>query len=240
MRQVPLSSFEKKIEKREGAFGKKIAAADWALIAECKLASPAKGALCPAKTVGELAAVYEGNGASALSVHTNEHFLGKAQDLAEARERSGLPIMRKEFIVHPYQIYETAYLKADALLLIARILPARRLAEFIAEAEGLGLDCLVEAHDEADLEKSLAADARILGINNRDLANFTTDLNVSLRLVASCAGRPAISESGIRSGEDAALLKAAGFRGALVGEGLVTAGDIGKKTQELSLKGAGR
>lgn len=238
MRETPLASFERKIEKRGSAFGRKIKTAGWELIAECKLASPSKGALCPGKTAVELARVYEANGAAALSVHTNEHFLGKAQDLAAIRKITGLPILRKEFIIHPYQIYETAYLEADALLLVARILDARRLAEFIAEAGGLGLDCLVEAHDEADIDKSLTAGAGIIGINNRDLANFTTDLNVSLRLFSRCAGKPAVSESGIKSGKDAALLKETGFCGALVGEGLSAADDIGKKTREIALKEA--
>ncbi|MDR2006186.1 MAG: indole-3-glycerol-phosphate synthase [Acidaminococcales bacterium] len=240
MREVPLAAFERKIEKRGGAFGQKIKKAGWALIAECKLASPAKGTLCPGKTVEELARVYENSGAAALSVHTNGHFLGKAQDLAAVREITDLPVMRKEFIIHPYQIYETAYLKADALLLIARILDRKRLAEFIAEAGGLGLDCLVEAHDEADIDKSLDAGAGIIGINNRDLTNFATDLEVSLRLLPQCAGKPAVSESGIKSGEDAALLKEAGFKGVLVGEALVTAGDIGQKTREMALKEAGQ
>ncbi|MDR3348723.1 MAG: indole-3-glycerol phosphate synthase TrpC [Acidaminococcales bacterium] len=235
MRDVPLSSFERRIEKRGGAFGQKIKTSGWTLIAECKLASPAKGALCPGETAPGLARVYEANGAAALSVHTNGHFLGKAQDLAAVRRGTGLPVMRKEFIVHPYQIYETAFLGADALLLIARILERKRLAEFIAEADGLGLDCLVEAHDEADIDKSLEAGAGIIGINNRDLANFATDINVSLRLFPRCAGKPAISESGIKNGKDAALLKGAGFKGILVGEALVTAGDIGQKTREMAL-----
>jgi indole-3-glycerol phosphate synthase len=234
MRDAPLAAFEGKIKKRPGAFGQKLAAGGWALIAECKLASPAKGVLCRTKTAEELARVYENNGAAALSVHTNGHFMGKAEDLAAVRKITRLPIMRKEFVIHPYQIYQTAYLEADALLLIARILDRRRLAEFIAEAAGLGLDSLVEAHDEADVEKSLAAGAKIVGINNRDLTNFQTDLNVSLRLLPLCAGKAAISESGIKSGEDAALLKAAGFSGILVGEGLSTAGDVGKKTREMA------
>jgi indole-3-glycerol phosphate synthase len=236
MREVPLASFERKIVKRGNLFGQKIKTADWSLIAECKLASPVKGTLCATQTAEGLARVYEDNGAAALSVHTNEHFRGQPRDLADVKRTAKLPVMRKEFIIHPYQVHETAYLGADALLLIARILDKRRLAELLSEAAGLGLDCLVEAHDEADLAKSLDAGAALIGLNNRDLTNFTVDLAVSLRLIPLCADKPAISESGVKSRKDAALLKAAGFKGVLAGESLVTADDTARKTRELSLR----
>lgn len=210
--------------------------AAWSLIAECKLQSPAKGRLCRAHTVTELAALYEANGARALSVHTDPHFLGRNEDLAAVRAATRLPILRKDFVIDAYQIYEARMLGADAVLLIARILPPDTLREFLYLAWGLGMDALVEVHDEAELSAALATPAEFIGINNRDLRTFTTSIEHTLALLPKAdASRTIVSESGVRDAADAARLRAAGCAGALVGEGLVTAADIAAATRALAM-----
>ncbi|HMM20714.1 MAG TPA: indole-3-glycerol phosphate synthase TrpC [Selenomonadales bacterium] len=227
-----------KQERVSGSFrlSKAISEADWALIAECKLASPSKGRLGGGHSVSRLAGIYGQNGATAVSVLTDRHFDGSIDDLPAVRAATGLPILRKDFIVDSYQIYEARAFGADAVLLIAAILTDSELQEFLAEAEQIGLDCLVEVHSESELQRVLATPARLIGINNRDLATFSTAVKVSLELLPHCgSGRLVISESGIRGRADALRLKAAGARGILVGEHLVTAGDIAAKTRELAL-----
>lgn len=207
----------------------------WSLIAECKLASPAKGRLTTRYSVVELAQLYEANGAAALSVHTDPHFLGRLEDIAAVKAVSKLPVLRKDFIVDEYQLYETAQAGADGVLLIAAVLTAEELRRFQALAVQLGLDCLVEVHGAEELPAALAAQAPLLGINNRDLNTFRTDVEHTYRLLPQCAGRLVISESGVRSGEEARRLRQAGVRGILVGEGLVVAEDVAAKTRELAL-----
>lgn len=220
-----------------GAFHKALAAADWALIAECKLASPAKGTLCHRHTVPELARLFTAGGAAALSVHTSPPFRGCLEDIAAVRAVSPLPIIRKDFIIDEYQLYESRQAGADAVLLIARILTDDELARFLALANDLGLDCLVEVHSLEELQRVQRTPAAIVGINNRDLRTFTTDLAVTFALLPFADRRRLIiSESGIAGGSDARQLKQAGVRGVLVGEGLVTAADIPARTSELALK----
>ena len=210
----------------------------WSLIAECKLQSPAKGRLCRAYSVTELAAIYEANGASALSVHTDPHFLGSNEDFAKVRAMTSLPLLRKDFIIDEYQIYEARMLGADAVLLIARILTPRQLREFLYTAWGLGMDALVEVHDEADLAAALATPAEFIGVNNRNLTTFTTSVENTMTLLPKIGeGRTIISESGVQNAEDAARLCEAGCDGILVGEGLVTAPNIAQMTRQLSSVG---
>jgi indole-3-glycerol phosphate synthase len=145
-----------------------------------------------------------------------------------------IPLLRKDFIIDPYQIYETRFLGGDALLFIARALDGGTLGEFLRLSSELGLSSLVEIHDEDDLEKAVSAGARMIGINNRDLSTFSTDLETSLRLAPLLPKEVVvISESGIRSRRDIERLRAAGVHGFLVGETLMTAGDIMAKIKEL-------
>ena len=212
-----------------------IAEREWSLIAECKLASPAKGRLTTRHSVADLAKLYEQNGAAALSVHTDAHFLGRLEDIAAVKAVTSLPVLRKEFIVDEYQLYETALAGADGVLLIAAVLQAEELKRYQEIAEDLGLDCLVEVHGAAELPAALAAQAPLLGINNRDLTNFRTDVEHTFQLLPQCAGQLVISESGIKNGETARRLRQAGVRGILVGEGLVVADDVAEMTREMAL-----
>lgn len=234
-RLYPLSRLE--TEAGTFAFGKALRQPEWALIAECKLASPVKGRLCETRTVPELAGIYEQHGAAALSVHTDKHFLGALEDIGKVKEHSSLPVLRKDFIIDIYQIYEARAAGADAILLIAAILSRSQTDEFLAAARELGMDCLVEVHTREELETVRKTAAEIIGINNRNLKTFTTDIQTTFDLLAYADRKKLlISESGIRTGSDARRLKKAGIRGALVGESLVVSGDIAAKTRELALR----
>ena len=199
----------------------------WGLIAECKLQSPAKGRLTRSHSVLELAHIYEDNGAALLSVHTDPHFLGSNEDFKAVRAAVQLPLRRNDFVIDEYQIYEARALGADALLLIARILSPAQLQEYLELTESLGMDALVEVHDDRDLEATQATRARFLGINNRNLTDFTTDIQNTLDLLPRCdKSRVLISESGVMCDADVKKLQAAGLDGILVGEGLVRASDV--------------
>ncbi len=219
------------------AFSRALDAADWTLIAECKLASPAKGQLCDSLNVPELARIFTDNGATALSVHTSAPFQGKLTDIAAVRTVSPLPILRKDFIIDEYQIYEARAAGADAILLIAAILTDSELNQFLSTAAQLGMDCLVEVHSLPELERVKNTSARLVGINNRDLTTFTTDIANTFSLLPHCEPRwRLISESGIRSLSDASQLKQAGVNGILVGESLVKAADIAAHCRDLALR----
>jgi indole-3-glycerol phosphate synthase len=152
-----------------------------------------------------------------------DHFQGSLSDLEEVREATHLPILRKDFIVDPYQVVEARAAGADSFLLIAAILNTRSLISLVQEGRTWGMEPLVEIHDWSDLDRALAAGAKVIGINNRDLRTFQVDLETSLRLMEDIpSGLVAISESGIRSREDILRLKQAGVRGFLIGETLVT------------------
>lgn len=231
---------EVKRAARPGRFGlsHRVRGEAWSLIAECKLQSPAKGRLCRTYSVTELAKIYEENGASALSVHTDPHFLGSNEDFAAVRKLTKMPLLRKDFIIDEYQIYEARMLGADAVLLIARILSPRQLMEFLYLTWGLGMDALVEVHDEVDLKMALDTPAEFIGVNNRNLTTFTTSIENTMALLPKIGeGRTIISESGVQNAEDAARLREAGCDGILVGEGLVTAPSVAQMTQKLSFVG---
>lgn len=232
----PVAVMLRDLTRGRFAFSRAIRQTDWALIAECKLASPAKGRLCERYSVPELAGLFTAGGAAALSVHTSAPFGGCLEDLARVRAVTPLPLLRKDFIIDEYQLYESRWAGADAVLLIASLLAAAELGGCLALARRLGLDCLVEVHDREELAKVQSTPARLIGINNRDLTTFKTDLATTFALLpATDRRRRVISESGIASGEDARRLQAAGVRGILVGEGLVTAGDVLARTRELAL-----
>ena len=207
----------------------------WGLIAECKLQSPAKGRLTTSHSVTELADIYTAAGAAVLSVHTDPHFLGSNEDFAAVRARVDTPLLRKDFIIDPYQVYETRALGADAVLLIVRILTPDQLKELLYLTWSLGMDALVEVHDRADLEIAQETPAEFIGINNRNLVTFETSVQTTLDLLPYAdTKRTLISESGIFAREDAVRVHAAGCKGVLVGEGLVKSADIGAFAKELA------
>lgn len=232
----PLTDLLKNIIPGSFSFGKAIQKSEWTLIAECKLASPAKGPLCTDYSVPELAKVFTANGATALSVHTDMHFSGRLEDIAAVRAVTQLPILRKDFVIDEYQIYEARVAGADAVLLIANILSDDQLKEYLAIAYELGMDSLVEVHTLEELERVQQISAPLVGINNRNLQTFRTDIQNTFDLLPYCdKHRQVISESGVSTGLEANRLKQAGVRGILVGEGLVKASDIGSKTRELAV-----
>jgi indole-3-glycerol phosphate synthase len=205
------------------------------IIAEIKRRSPSKGNLTTDFDPVRIALIYEENGAAALSVLTDkEFFAGEKKYLNDIKEKVSLPLLRKDFIIDPSQIYETRLIGGDALLLIAGILEARQLADYLGLTEEMGLSALVEIHDREDLDKALAAGAAIIGLNNRNLKTFTTDLQTSCELMPHIPeGRMVVSESGIRTRSDIEDLMAAGIHAFLVGETLIKAKDRGEKLREL-------
>ncbi len=206
------------------------------LVAECKRRSPGAGDIRPGLDPVELTRGYESAGAAALSVLTDStYFGGSNDDLRRIREAVGLPLLRKDFTLDPLHVIEARAIGADAVLLIVRILDDASLRGLFAEATGLGMDVLVETHDAVELERALALGATLVGINNRDLATFTTDLDTTLRLLEQVPGDVTIvSESGIRTAADVARLGAGGVDAVLVGETLLTAEDPGAMALELA------
>ncbi len=208
------------------------------LIAEVKKASPSRGLLCPDFDPVRLAAIYAGNGAAAISVLTDVRFQGELEHLAQIKKTGAsqrLPVLRKDFIFDPYQVYEARSVGADALLLIVAVLSAKELKELLEVSHSLWMQCLVEVHDEEELETALAAGAEIIGINNRDLRTFTTDLAVTRRLAPLIPrGKLVVSESGIHSSDDLRQLARDRVNAVLVGEALVTANDVSEKVRELT------
>lgn len=205
------------------------------LIAEVKKASPSKGVLCPDFDPVALANTYAQNGAAAISVLTEvNYFQGSMKYLAAIREKVSIPLLRKDFIFDEYQVYESAAFGADALLLIAAILSPEQLLELLELSSSLGLSCLVEVHNEDELFKALLADAKIIGINNRNLKTFKVDTNTTRRLRLFIPDETiVVSESGIHNQDDMKKMKECRVDAVLVGEALVTAGDIPAKIREL-------
>lgn len=207
-----------------------------ALIGEIKSGSPSQGEIRANVDPARIAVTYEVNGASAISVLTDrKYFSGELNHLKSARVGSKLPLLRKDFIVDEYQIYESRALQADAILLIVRILDNAQLADYLALADSLGMSALVEVHDEIELERALNSGARIIGLNNRNLADFSVDLATTERLASLVPrDRIRVSESGIHSREDVRRVARAGADAILVGEALMRANDIGARVRELS------
>ena len=206
------------------------------LIAEIKKASPSKGLIRADFDVQRIAAIYRDNGASALSVLTDEAFFqGSDDNLRVARDVAQLPTLRKDFTIDEYQIFETRLLGADAILLIVALLDGSQLGDFLGLVRESGLTALVEVHDEEEMRRAVDAGADPIGINNRDLRSFETTLETTLTLCQfSPAGTLTISESGIHSREDVELLAAAGVDAILVGEALMRADDMEAKVSELA------
>ena len=207
------------------------------LIAEVKRASPSRGILCPDFEPVALAKTYVQGGAAAISVLTEEkYFGGSLEHLFAIRDAVGLPLLRKDFISDPYQVYESAAYGADALLLIVAILNQEQLTRLLLLSHSLGLTCLVEVHSEAEVSRALQVGARIIGINNRDLRTFDIDIKTTRRLrVLMPRQQIVVSESGIRSRQDVKKLKEWEINAVLIGEALVTADDVPAKMKELIL-----
>ncbi|MDA0328367.1 MAG: indole-3-glycerol phosphate synthase TrpC [Gemmatimonadetes bacterium] len=206
------------------------------LIAECKRRSPGAGAIRPDINAAELASGYQSAGASALSVLTDgEYFGGSLQDLVDVGAATTLPVLRKDFTIDPVQVIEARAAGADAVLLIVRILDDVMLELLHREGEGLGMSVLVEVHDATELERALRLGSVILGVNNRDLATFTTDLGTTERLLGQLPDDVVVvSESGIRNRADVERLGSAGVDAVLVGEALLRAEDPAEAARALS------
>ena len=208
------------------------------LIAEVKKASPSRGLLSPDFDPVRLADTYVANGAAAVSCLTDPRFRGELAHLSAIKQRGAsgrAPVLRKDFIFDPYQVYEARAAGADGILVIVAILNPAMLRELLETAQSLSMQCLVEVHDENELETAVEADAEIIGINNRDLHTFTTDLAVTQRLAPLVPrGKVIVSESGIFTRDDLVLLDSVSVNAVLVGEALVTAPDVGAKVRELS------
>jgi indole-3-glycerol phosphate synthase len=207
-----------------------------ALIAEIKPASPSRGELRANVDPVRLAQLYEANGAAAISVLTDQQFFkGELNNLKAARVGAAAPLLRKDFIVDEYQVFESRALQADAILLIVRLLDEAPLRDYRLLAEELGMAALVEVHDEPELERALRSGAEIIGINNRNLADFTVDLANTERLAPRIPpGKHVVSESGIFTPADVKRVAAAGAHAVLVGEALMRAEDIGARVRELA------
>jgi indole-3-glycerol phosphate synthase len=228
---VPLSELESRVAERpEGRpFTEALLRPGISLIAEHKRRSPSAGEIRSGATVPEVVQAYERGGATALSILTEgPHFGGSLDDLLQARAASVLPILRKDFIVDPYQVYESAAVGADAMLLIVAALEEHELERLYTEARALDLDVLVEVHDEDELECALEViEADVIGINNRDLTDFSVDLDRTFELLSDVpAGKTVVSESGIHSRDQLDELERVGVDAVLVGEGLMRADDI--------------
>lgn len=205
------------------------------LIAEIKKTSPSKGILRGDFNPTKIAITYQANGAGAISVLTDERFFeGRLEYIKKIKESVSLPILRKDFIIDEYQIYESVAAGADAILLIPELLSANEMTGFYTLANSLGLDVLAETHTEEDVEKALASGASIIGINNRDLHTFKVDLGTTQKLIRLIPqNKIKVSESGIRTYEDVMFLKSLGVNAVLIGEAFMEAGDIAAKMREV-------
>jgi indole-3-glycerol phosphate synthase len=232
---MPLAKLEPSSSKKD--FAPALRGEGVRLIAEVKKASPSRGLLCQDFDPLRLAQTYAANGAAVISVLTEErYFQGSLEHLAAIKgmlNQREIPLLRKDFIFDPYQVYESRAYGADALLLIVAILSNEQLQELLSLSHSLGLQCLVEVHNEAELEAALLNGAKIIGINNRDLGTFTIDLDVTKRLRPLVPpDRIVVSESGIKNRADVQMLREWGVDAILVGEALVTADDVAVKMKE--------
>jgi indole-3-glycerol phosphate synthase len=235
---VPLSALEDAIKQKKAPLD--LAAAlkgeGLSLIAEIKRASPSKGDLNVNLDAVAMAKTYARCGAKAISVLTEEHyFKGSGKDLEAAKKAlPNVPVLRKDFILDPYQLYEARAWGADAVLLIMAILDDNVLKNLIAESHKLGMQSLVEVHDEDEMKRALKCDAKVIGINNRNLQTMVVDINVTQKLRPLVSPeRLVVSESGIRGREDIEKLKRWGVDAVLIGEALVTARDVPARIKEL-------
>jgi indole-3-glycerol phosphate synthase len=237
--RVPIAELEDQLRTRgdDRPFSEALSRPGVSLVAEFKRRSPGAGEIRPGADVAEVVSAYERGGAAALSILTDENsFGGSLDDLRAAREASELPILRKDFIVDPYQLVEAAVYGADAVLLIVPALHDDDLAELYERARSLDLDCLVEVHDEDDLERALALGADVIGINNRNLADLSVNVATTPELMPDVpAGKTVVAESGYEEREQIRELERIGVDAVLIGETLMRAGDPEAMARELSL-----
>jgi len=237
-RAVPQANLESRLHARgeDRPFNEALVRPGLSLIAEFKRRSPSAGDISADAAIGDQVGAYERGGAAALSVLTDErHFGGSLEDLRAARAACDLPILRKDFIVDPYQLYEAAVSGADAVLLIAWALDDRELRALYDEARGLDLDCLVEVHDEAELQRALELDAEVIGINNRNLDDGTVDVSTTYELMPDVpAGKAVVAESGISTRAELEELERVGVDAVLIGSALMAADDPEAKVRELT------
>ncbi len=217
------------------ALRSKIEAGEAAVIAEVKKASPSKGVIREDFQPAEIARSYEQGGATCLSVLTDiDFFQGSDEYLQQAREACNLPVLRKDFIIDPYQVYEARTLGADCILLIAACLEDEQMAELSKLAIELGMDVLVEVHDDIELYRTLPLELPLVGINNRDLRTFETHIELTLDLLGDIPPeRIVVTESGIHTAEDVGLMRAHGVNAFLVGEAFMRVAQPGEKLAEL-------
>jgi len=236
--ETPQAELESSLRARghDRPFSEALVRPGLSLIAEFKRRSPSAGEISSAATVAEQVGAYESGGAAALSVLTDApHFGGSLEDLRVARAASSLPILRKDFIVDPYQLFEAAVNGADAVLLIVRALADAELREMYEAARGLDLDCLVEVHDGEELERALQIDADVIGINNRNLDEGTVDVSTTYELMPDVpAGKTVVAESGISARSELEELERVGVDAVLIGSALMTAADPEALTRELT------
>ena len=240
-RQRPLQALQYSIAAQPAARGfaqalrQRLSQGQPAVIAEIKKASPSKGVIRADFNPPAIAESYAAVGASCLSVLTDERFFqGQDEYLAEVRQAAPLPVLRKDFTLEPYQVYEARALGADCILLIAAILDAAQLKEYQALATDLGMDALVEVHNAAELEAALAASPSLIGINNRNLQDFTVDLATTLSLAPQVpASATLVAESGIHTPADIQRLQAGGINAFLIGEAFMQAKDPGAALRRL-------
>jgi len=234
---VPLETLRQRLGplNRGRPFSEALVAEGISLIAEMKRASPSRGPIRPGASVTEIVRAYEAAGAAACSILTEgPHFQGSLDDLVEARSACSLPLLRKDFIIDPYQLVEARVAGADAVLLIVAALGPDRLDQLLRAAADLGLDCLVEVHDEEEVAIAIEAGAELVGVNNRDLHTFEVDLGTTFRLLPDIpAGTVVVAESGISSRRDVIELENAGVDAILVGEALMRAEDPGEAIRAL-------
>lgn len=237
--EMPPDALRERLSERSGArpFNEALVRPGLSLIAEFKRRSPSAGLIAPDLELPGVVAAYERGGAAAISVLTDgPHFGGSLDDLGAGRAACGLPILRKDFVVDPYQLLEAAAGGADAVLLIVAALDDDALRRLYEEAQALDLDCLVEIHDEEDLERALELEFDVLGINNRDLRDMTVDVEVTHRLITDIpAGKTVVAESGYSSRDQLDELERIGVDAVLVGEALMRSGDPERAVRELTL-----
>lgn len=237
-RRIPLDTLKEHIQKTAPAksFGAALKRTDnIRIIAEIKKASPSLGVIRKDFHPVEIARIYEAGGAAAVSVLTDEKFFqGSLSYLTDVKRTVNLPALRKDFIIDQYQVYEARDAGADAILLIAALLSGDEIQDYLALSGKLGMECLVEVHSEEELKKVLQTNAHIIGINNRNLATFVTDMTTTLRLRQIIPdGKTVVSESGIKTRGDVEKLLDAGVDAILVGETLMKSRDISAKLREL-------
>lgn len=232
---TPLESFIGKIPKEKRDFKSALKNDDISIIAEIKKHSPSRGILREDFDHKNIAKEYEKGGASAISVLTDAKFFwGNNDHLTDVKNEVCLPVLRKDFIVDEYQIYQSAYMGADAILLIARILTLKELIKFLELSRKFNMACLVEVHSKEELQKVFATSAEIIGINNRNLENFQTSIEHSLNLKKEIPGKYiTVSESGVKKREDIIALEKAGFDSVLIGESLIKEKNVIEKLKEL-------